>query len=441
MTTKFTKLAEKFQGSSLPYQLYQIFRYGFLLLVSIALTWIFPDQEIIRQYELLLLLGGSLTFFWVSGLFDGFVVVYRQADAADQNGIVFQTFSISLPFALLSAVGTWLLGKYSLSEPLADEVILPFALFLLFDMCSHLLVYYQLVKQKNVFLIFYGLGVFLMYFLLLVVPLALGYSFSTGLYLLAALACAKFLFTLWTVRNALRLRAWPKKSFRLLVKIAGTLGLVGLLSFSAQYVDGYLVEHYFHDDFAVFRYGAKELPLVLLLANSMSVVRSGDIAEAMTTGQMPAALDQLKRSGLRLIHLMFPLSILLLAISAPLYTGVFGEDFAGSFPVFDLYLLLVIPRLLFPQTILRGYLKTSILSVSAGVELVLNVALSLILMQEFGIAGIAGATVIAFFIEKMLLVGYCWKVLKVSMDRYTPLLWWGGWSLILLLVWAWKYLI
>jgi O-antigen/teichoic acid export membrane protein len=100
----------------------------------------------------------------------------------------------------------------------------------------------------------------------------------------------------------------------------------------------------------------------------------------------------LKRGVSRLMHFLFPLTALLLLVSKPLFPVVFNSAFSESATVFNIYLLLVISRLLMPQTILNGLKLTRQIMVAAFFELVLNVALSLFLLAVWGIAGIAFAT-------------------------------------------------
>ena len=57
---------------------------------------------------------------------------------------------------------------------------------------------------------------------------------------------------------------------------------------------------------------------------------------------------------------------------------------------------------------------------AALLELILNVALSFILVRFFGIAGIAFATFIAFLFEKMYLSIVVKKKLNVSVSEYIP---------------------
>ncbi|MEM7039338.1 MAG: hypothetical protein AAF570_20365, partial [Bacteroidota bacterium] len=344
----------------------------------------FPDQQIVQEYELLLFLGASVTFFWVTGLFDGFVVAYKGAEESEKGGVVLQVLLVAIPLGILSGLAVFWIGEELLTIPSKDAVPI-FALFIAIDTPSHFLAYVLIVRSRHVALVTYGFFAYLAYFLALIVPLAYGQSFEDALVWLLFVAIGKIVLLLIAVIPVFFKRYYGGADiFVKLLKLCVPLAAAALLSQSAQYVDGFLVENYFEDQFAIFRYGAKELPLILLLANSMSVVRSGDIAATLKAGTPADGLATLKRSSTRLLHLSFGLSAVLLLLSLPLYIAVFGEGFRASVPVFDLYLLLVIPRLLFPQSVLRGYQKTTAMTLSAAIELVLNVGLSLLFMQWWG---------------------------------------------------------
>ena len=73
-----------------------------------------------------------------------------------------------------------------------------------------------------------------------------------------------------------------------------------------------------------------------------------------------------------------------------------------------------------PQTILNGLKITKPIMYAAFFELVVNVALSLILVQFFGIAGIAIATFIAYLFEKIYLAIIVKTKLNIAVSDYIP---------------------
>ena len=103
-----------------------------------------------------------------------------------------------------------------------------------------------------------------------------------------------------------------------------------------------------------------------------------------------------------------------------LYPVLFNENFIRSADIFLIYLLLIIPRLVFPQTILIGLKKTRIILIASFIEIVLNIFLSLYLVQIYGLVGIALATVIVFIIEKGFLIAYNYFKLHIKPNEYIP---------------------
>jgi O-antigen/teichoic acid export membrane protein len=202
------------------------------------------------------------------------------------------------------------------------------------------------------------------------------------------------------------------------LKLGMPLVAATLLSGSAQFVDGFIVTSHFNErTFAIFRYGARELPLATLLANALS---SAMLPEFGNKEKLKENLERLKQSVTRLMYFLFPLTAVLLLVSKPLFPVVFNPDFAESATVFNIYLLLIISRLLMPQTILNGLRQTRQIMFAAFFELILNVTLSLLFVQYWGISGIAYATFIAYLFEKLYLVFVVRRNLNIRLSEYHP---------------------
>ena len=85
------------------------------------------------------------------------------------------------------------------------------------------------------------------------------------------------------------------------------------------------------------------------------------------------------------------------------------------------YLLLTIPRLVFPQTILIGRKKTRVTMFAAIIEQAVNIPLSLFLVRPYGVVGVALATFIVYTLEKAFLAWYLWYKMKIKPGEYIPL--------------------
>jgi len=176
---------------------------------------------------------------------------------------------------------------------------------------------------------------------------------------------------------------------------------------------------------AIFRYGARELPLVALLAHALS----NGIIPVFTEKGLHGGLKQLKARSVSIANWLFPLTFGLMLVSYLLFPLLYAERFFASAGVFNVYLLLIITRLLFPQTILLAYKKTTVLMLASGFELLVNVGLSLIFVQLFGLMGVAYATLAAYLMERIILVVYVRVILGIRVSQYTMIrkhLLWSG---------------
>jgi len=100
---------------------------------------------------------------------------------------------------------------------------------------------------------------------------------------------------------------------------------------------------------------------------------------------------------------------------------MFNPDFQKSADIFLVYSLLVIPRLVFPQTIIVGRKKTHISLIAAVLELIINIFLSFFMISKgYNLVGVALATFIAYLFGKAFLIGYCWYKMKIKPTEYIP---------------------
>jgi O-antigen/teichoic acid export membrane protein len=189
-----------------------------------------------------------------------------------------------------------------------------------------------------------------------------------------------------------------------------------LLSGSGQFIDGFIISSYFDDaTFAVFRFGARELPLVVLLANSFS---SSMLPGFANQSGLKANLETIRNNSQKLGRWLFPLSGLLMLASHWAFPVIFNKNFGASAGIFNIYLLLIISRLLFPQTILIGLQRNKPILWASFLEIVLNVSLSLLFLQFWGLQGVAYGTVCAYIFEKLILMRFVKKIYGFNVSAY-----------------------
>jgi O-antigen/teichoic acid export membrane protein len=218
------------------------------------------------------------------------------------------------------------------------------------------------------------------------------------------------------------------------LKLGGPLVVATFLSSSAQFIDGFIVTSKFNEEtFAVFRYGARELPLAMLLANALS---NAMLPEFANKDNLKRNLAKLKKSVSKLMHFLFPITAILLLVSKPIFPVLFNPDFTESATIFNIYLLLIISRLIMPQTILNGLKISKPIMAASFFEMVVNVSLSLILVQYIGIPGIAFATVIAYLFEKIYLSIIVYRKLNISISAYLPIQFYLIYSVAIFVIFA-----
>jgi O-antigen/teichoic acid export membrane protein len=202
--------------------------------------------------------------------------------------------------------------------------------------------------------------------------------------------------------------------------LATPLILSALISGSPQYTDGVIVSAVYRDPaiFAWFRYGAKEFPLVLMLANGLS---NAMLPEFSTRSMMKESLAKIKVKSKKLMHFLFPATMFIMLFARWFYPRIFNPEFQKSADVFLIYILLIIPRMVFPNAIIVGRKKTNVALIAALIEISLNIPLSLLLIKwGYNIVGVVLSTVIVYIISKIYLVAYVWIKMKIKPTEYIP---------------------
>jgi len=199
-----------------------------------------------------------------------------------------------------------------------------------------------------------------------------------------------------------------RKLLVILWPVTWPLILYAVSSAMARSLDAWLVAHYFDESkFAIFRYGAREFPLVVALAGGLSTIMIPRLIQN-------EALPELKIRSTRLMNSCYPIVAVLMIFSPPLFDFVFGVAFRESALIFNIYLLLTLTQLIFPQTVLTARGDTKLLWYISLMELIVNVGTSLLLMSQFGLIGIVWGTLIAFAFEKIILFIVLYKRYQIQ---------------------------
>lgn len=380
---------------------------------------------------MLMLLSSSLTFFWVSSITNTLIPFYHASDEEKQKRILFNAFAILTIFSLVAGIITAVVGHYK--YPKDADLFQMFGLVVFLNTPTYIADYIFYLKGKYKSLMIWGIVTFGAHIILLCLPIFMRQTLNLAINLLVILSMIKFNYTLVLLMKYSLISFHTRLIQEFMKKVLPFLFSI-LLAGSMDYINSFIVEYYFSPiDFAVFRYGAKELPIFLILANSLSNIYSGEIANFNKNGQLQEGLAKLKTSSTKLMRWLFPSTILLILVSKYFFELAYNQDLVQGYKIFNIYLLLIISRMLFPQTVIMGLMKNRIFYLVSTNYLIINCILSFWLIGFMGIEGIAYATVISFMVEKILLVIYC-KMEGVQLSKYTSVTEYVFYSLLTLAV-------
>ena len=418
-------------------QLFSFARFGSTLLISILLVRLGLPAADIAVYETLLFWSAAVTAFWVSGgqtaVLSLFPQLRKDGVAA---GLLWQVALLFFGLSSLSALVIYF------GAPFYFQAFTPFeklpyvgliALYSWLNVPAFLLhIFYQLRGQDRALLWMSGLnwGAQLG---AVIGPLLLGYSLEMVFQSLVLLGLLRALWLFGLLRKTDRLTL-SLITLRRYGRLWVPLALTALLEGSVELIDGLLVGRCFDDPavFTYYRYGAKELPLSLLLIGPVVAVGIQAAASDMAGG-LREARERLRRIG----HVLYPLSAVLLLAAPYLFTWAYSADYSVSAQLFGVYLLLISSRLLVPQIVLVAREHNYALLVISIIEVMLNAVLSYLLIGPLGLLGIAWGSVIAYLVGKGLLAAYAYARLGVPLMAYLPVREWVLGNVGLFLLWWW----
>lgn len=374
--------------------------------------------EQVGYFEGLLFLGYLASLLWYNGLFNTF---FRKMGESDNPKI--HTLSSFLMIILISVSFSGVI--YVFRNPVMSvfnlgEWLPSYNYFLIHIGLSnatlfipaYLSVYKARIKAHffNMFFFLSYIGVFFLFFIqgvsleellrnLLFVSAA---QFTVGVILIAP-------YFRKVSRDLSWLKSWLTMSVPLFV-----YSVFSNINFS---FDNWLVNWYFEDKsiYSLFRYGARELPVVQAYLLTFGTAVIYDITSNRTEG-----LKKIRFRVERMLNWLTPLVLLLTISSFYLFRSVYGEDYSDASFLFNLYLFILFSRILYPQSILIALNKTYFLNIALIVEIIINITLSFILVYLCGLTGIVIATVISFFAEKAVMAVYLKRKENITPGMYLP---------------------
>lgn len=419
----------------------QILRQFALIGLALLLPRLVADRVEVGIWEQFQYLGYLLGFAWLTGIGQAYLRDVRQLPTEQaalltrQLGVL--TFGISAGLCLFC----FLARRPVLQFLTGDPELAGWPIYLLF-LLTHWpgLMYEQvlLAARRARRLLWFSAASNGGLLLVLVIPLWMGSSWSEALPGLIVLSGVKLLFLLdprgWgfhpvltseVANDAADTKPIPK------TRLSGYLPLVAYAGLGALVVsfDPWLVNFWYGGDesvFAVYRYGTREIPLIVAATNGIGAAVLPLVGQDRTL-----ALARIKSSSLRLMHLFFPLAIGLMLTSGWWWTWLFTDRFADSLPLFRVFLLVSSSRFLMAIILLTGTGHGRALVGLGLAELGLNSLFSLLFVAWLGLIGIVWATVLVYTLDRVLAIAYLRYREGIRLRAYCHLGWLAAYTLAL----------
>lgn len=410
-------------------QLFQLMRPVIFLIISIVFTKSHLTRAEIGQWEMFMFIAGLMTYFWVTGIIQSLLPLYHRnktyrkigENGSEKSPEIFNAFLLMCVFSILffilghSLKNNFSVFHFSGNVPYINLLLL----YILLSSPVCLIEYIYLLNNRSYRIFQYGLLTFTAQLLLIIVPILFGKDIIWSIWGLLGITGIRWIWLLILLRRYTEMTI-SVEFIKEHLYLGTPLILTSLISGSAQYTDGVIISAVYRDPsvFAWFRYGAKEFPLVLMLANGLSAAM---LPEFSTRERMKESLAKIRVKSKKLMHILFPAAMLMMLFTRWIYPRMFNPEFQKSADIFLIYSLLIIPRLVFPQTVIVGRKKTHITLIAAILELSLNIPLSLLMIKwGYGLVGVALSTFIVFTFEKIFLAGYLWLKMNIRPSEYIP---------------------
>jgi hypothetical protein len=209
----------------------------------------------------------------------------------------------------------------------------------------------------------------------------------------------------------------------------------------ADYLDGVWVYHFCTpEQFLWYRYGARELPISLIICNSFAHSQSLHFNNT-SLKQQTQALAELRSGNNILLPICFIPAIVLMVCVNYLFEQVYGTAYIAGASIFAGYLLLTPARVFFPQAILNGTGEFKLQFKITLIEIIIHVLISVITITTIGVWGAVIATLIAYYTEKLLSACWLFYAKEISPLTYWPAINWSIWTVLLFISFIIHYLI
>ncbi len=218
-------------------------------------------------------------------------------------------------------------------------------------------------------------------------------------------------------------RTFDPSFFREQAKYAVPFGLTAILWLAQSDIHNYFVAYKFSSaEFAIYAYGCFQLPLIAMLAESVSSVLIPHMNTLQVAGDRDEMIRLTARAMQKLAFFYFPLYVFLMITAGTFITTLFTHQYDASTPIFMINLTLLPVGVLITDPIVRSFKELGRFFLLARLFIfVLLVAVLYFGLEQLGLVGIITVAVGALLLEKIVCESMVIRKLGIGM-QHLPLL-------------------
>ena len=405
---------------------------GMRFLVNLTIARIFADQVALNgAYQQVWLLFNTFFPIFLFGIPQSIYYFYPRSDYTERGAFVRQSL-----FLLQILGGVFFLFLFGLAPYAAKLYEVPhliphFRWFAVYGFAMVAAGFFDtlfIVMNRHRWQAAVMASEAVLFFCATVVPIYLGAALITVFQCVTALALVKWVFVLGVLaaeKRAFRLR-WTRPQWEQIkaqLMYAAPLGLTAAAGYLSIYLDKNIISGYFDSGaYAVYVYGAMEVPFVAMVLSAINNVLVPEISRMHHEGKEQGISAIWKRAISKTSLLLFPMWVFLMIWAVELYVLAYGEPYRASSLIFRIYLLKLPLRITAYNMVLSVIGYPNLVFRIALAEMAINAALSLTFVRWWGMPGPAIATVIATYLQVMVLT----RVIRTKLSlRVRDIFPWG----------------
>ncbi|MCE3278810.1 MAG: uncharacterized protein K0S44_1001 [Bacteroidetes bacterium] len=209
------------------------------------------------------------------------------------------------------------------------------------------------------------------------------------------------------------------KIMRSQFKLSLPIIISALLGHLLKFADGLMVSSLLTvKDYAVFRNGAFEIPLISIVYSSVSSIILPEVSTLSAADQNNQIVELKRKVSSSVSLLTIPIAIFVLLFSVPIITLLFGDNYAESASVFFIINLLVLIRINDYQDILILRSAGKYILFYNIICLVLNIIFAYFFISYFGVIGAAIGTTLSIYLFALLLLKKSTSLIGVGLFQF-----------------------